>query len=532
VSGVVRWLAGSAALSLVACQMISGLDDLEADRKKTNSVEEADASTDAGDDRQDAGEARDAGEAGAAGGGGRSAAGSAAAGRGGVGGASGAGSGAGAGAASGAGAGGSAGAGGGLSAVCKPPVSGGVCDPVSQCGCGPTENCTFYQGKLACVSQGTAAPYSGCNDDPDCARGYQCVSSVCERSCSGPTDTACGESARCRQLTFDGQPISGDYACTRNCNPAHPQVDDDRFDACPAGMSCDSRGDYSTCAPATATGTSGKLCTDSTECASGFYCSSLNLCEKWCEVGSNDCGAGSTCTGFSAEKAFAGKNIEFGGCCTPPAGKGPCDTSPQCGCPSDQRCDVVLGSTQPDGTTACVPIGTVGPFEPCSSQADCGRGFSCSDRVCKILCDTARPDSCKFYAQTSACTSVLVNGVEVPGWGVCTEVCNPAAPFTESANFAACTNGTTCRHLGDGVTDCRRIPDPTVAIGTQGSSCDNGAGSADGLRCAPAHFCDIDTLKCTQYCEVGGAATCPGGTTCRQFTPPTRIGAFTLGFCL
>jgi hypothetical protein len=394
-----------------------------------------------------------------------------------------------------------------------------------------SENCVFYRAKLACVAEGASMPYSLCADDNDCTKGYQCVSGVCGRACSGAADTSCvGDSARCRQLAFEGAPVSGDYTCTRSCNPAHPQVDDARFDACGAGLNCTSYGEFSDCVSASETGTSGKRCAEDGDCAIGFYCSNIELCEKWCEVGTNDCGSGATCTGFTT-KTFAGKSVEFGGCCTPPAGNGPCDTSPQCGCPSTQRCDVVLGAGQPDGTTACVAVGTVAEFQTCMSPADCGKGFSCSDRMCKLLCDLTRPDSCRNYSEYSTCSPVQVSGIDVPGWGVCTQVCNPAAPFATDTRFTPCVMGTTCRHLGEGETDCRRIPDPTTAVGTQGSACDNGAGAADGLKCAPGHFCDIDELKCIQYCELGATNACPSGTTCQMFTPPTRVSTINLGFC-
>lgn len=123
-----------------------------------------------------------------------------------------------------------------------------------------------------------------------------------------------------------------------------------------------------------------------------------------------------------------------------------------------------------------------------------------------------------------------VGGADVPGWGVCSEVCNPAAPFKDDARFTACVSGTTCRHFGEDETDCRRIPNPSTAIGTMGDACDDGAGGLDATRCAPGHFCDIATLKCFQYCEMGGDA-CASGGTCRAFSPAARVATIGLGYC-
>lgn len=523
-SGGKLWLVAMAALGSSACQLISGLDDLEADRKPTDSLEAADSGPDsaASDASLDSGaaDAASGGSSGkpAAGSGGRAAAGAGAA--------------AGAPVAGSSGAGGMSGAGAGAApAECKPPVSGGLCDPVAQCGCGTAENCVFYQGKLACVSEGTTPPYGSCSRDNDCTKGHICAGGACEKACSNAADTSCpGDGARCRQIGFEGVPVSGAYTCTRSCNPAHPQLEDARFDACGADLNCTSAGDHSECVQATAAGTSGTSCQGDGDCASGFYCSTLNLCEKWCEVGTDDCGSGAMCAAF-ASKTYAGKSIEFGGCCTPPAGKGPCDTSPQCGCPATQRCDFVVGADQPDGTTACVPIGPVEGFKTCASHGDCGRGYSCIDDMCQLLCDLTRPSSCLIYSQYSTCAAVAVSGIEVPGWGVCTQVCNPAVPFAVDKRFTPCVEGTTCRHLGDGQTDCRRILDPTAAVGTQGSACADAAGAADGLKCATGHFCDSTGLTCMQYCEMGAAGACANGLTCHSFDPAIHVSTIELGFC-
>lgn len=191
-----------------------------------------------------------------------------------------------------------------------------------------------------------------------------------------------------RKLIRDGLIIEDQFRLVQQLGKGGMgQVDDARFDACGSGLGCTSYGEYSNCVTASESGSSGKSCETDSDCATGLYCSTQDLCEKWCEVGTNDCGAGSTCHGFTTTKTHAGNAIEFGACCTPPAGKGPCDTAPQCGCPPDQRCDIVIANGVSDGTTACMPIGPVAAFKACTTISDCGKGFTCSDGTCKLLCD-------------------------------------------------------------------------------------------------------------------------------------------------
>lgn len=512
-----RWQLGVIAFCMSSCQLISGLDDLEANGKNKSGIGTADAG-DAGGSARDGGD-DDSGAMPVVGG---SVAVAGTAAEGGSGGMSG-----------GAGIGGASGAAGAAPLECK--RLDGICDPVSQCGCPNDGNCAFFEGKLACVGFGNAQPYSRCSGATDCTRGYQCVGGVCTKPCASVEDASCtADGGQCVQVEIQGKPVPGNFSCTRSCNPVNPQLKNDRFDGCGSGLGCTTIDGHTQCIQSKPSAAAGASCQRDEECAQGFYCSVSNVCEQWCEVAGNDCAPGSKCAGF-ANKEFAGKGMnkaELGVCCTPPAGRGPCDTSPQCGCAADQRCDFVFSNGMADGTTACIPVGNVQPYGACPSQASCGKGFSCTDKACRQLCDLTRLNSCASYSEFSHCLPVQVQGKDVQGWGVCSQVCNPAAPFKDGdARFTPCVTGTSCKHLGNGETNCLPLASG-AREGKTGDSCASSNGMADGTLCAPGYFCDFGSLECVQYCEVDGMPSgCAQGETCIAFSPAVKVAKMTLGYC-
>ena len=48
--------------------------------------------------------------------------------------------------------------------------------------------------------------------------------------------------------------------------------------------------------------------------APGYACLTSGDCKHWCRVGFSDCGAGKTCTGFSAPNQLFVDGLEYGVC--------------------------------------------------------------------------------------------------------------------------------------------------------------------------------------------------------------------------
>src|SRR6185503_10162122 len=70
------------------------------------------------------------------------------------------------------------------SPVCQPPIPGGACDTIPQCGCADGQSCVVVSadGLTACVASGSVAPYNACTPGT-CTAGYQCVAEVCKQFC-------------------------------------------------------------------------------------------------------------------------------------------------------------------------------------------------------------------------------------------------------------------------------------------------------------------------------------------------------------
>ena len=146
-----------------------------------------------------------------------------------------------------------------------------------------------------CAPTGHSASGGPCQSAADCNDGLGCVAvsgaGVCRPYCCGSLE-ACGKGTFCTPLPmkerFD-RPIPV-------CTPVTPC---ELFTtSCPNGDTCTIvRADGTTsCAPK---GT-GKSC-DPCPCGSGYMCSATGVCQKLCHTTpTNECGAGSTCQGGSA----------------------------------------------------------------------------------------------------------------------------------------------------------------------------------------------------------------------------------------
>ena len=197
---------------------------------------------------------------------------------------------------SGGGSSGSGGAG-GADPWCVPAVSG-PCEPISQCGCGPTQACDVVNGTgvTDCYKPGNIPLSEPCTKAGDCARGATCLQG-CKLFCAKNSDCP-GEGAVCFQVeNSSSKPVPGMKVCTDHCKPW-------LGNSCGSGLACGSWsqiGEYPgtfVCIPG---GSSMSTCTGLGQCAPGYACaagSPSGRCRRWCRVGFTDCSAGQTCQPF------------------------------------------------------------------------------------------------------------------------------------------------------------------------------------------------------------------------------------------
>jgi hypothetical protein len=228
----------------------------------------------------------------------------------------------------------------------------------------------------------------------------------------------------------------------------------------------------------------------------------------------------------------------------PPPTCSPCKLIAQCGCPTDQACDLsnLLGAT---GCRTVNPLPGGKETTACTTAAQCAAGYSCyglptSDRACRKYC-SADSQCAGGGSQGGKCV------LEVLGAGnatipnpehpqnrtfTCSPACDPAGTSGCPASFA-CEVDTV--NPGSGFVDftsCRKA-------GNKGhyQTCASVNDCATGTTCIDIGSAGSPDPVCLNYCQVGGNG-CDLFESCatlqdNQATPsPFVIGGTTWGVCV
>lgn len=198
-----------------------------------------------------------------------------------------------------------------------------------------------------------------------------------------------------------------------------------------------------------------------------------------------------------------------------------CDPAVAGSCPATQTCYVDCANQM----GVCVPGGTKGPGELCTSNDDCAPGTQCFDfncpsttRVCLKFC--ASDDACAPLSN-SAGTSTCRDAVLCPAmttYKTCGFACDPRGPAT-----AGCPTGLSCFLFADpaGGQDSPSCACPSASrVGTDGATC------ASATDCAPGFICDQMNggQFCRRLCKMSSAGDCSGTTTCTALANNSVFG--------
>ncbi|HKO92034.1 MAG TPA: hypothetical protein VJU61_12815, partial [Polyangiaceae bacterium] len=191
---------------------------------------------------------------------------------------------------------------------------GSRCDPVQPqspepplTGCDVGWGCSGSdEGASYCYPAGTGTQHSLCASNADCAPGYRCggTSDACRRYCFEDGDCESGSCSLNVPALFAGSLSVGN--CAELCDPVRPQAPRPGLAVCPTDFRCQAAGASagSYCGRAGLL-RAGEACTQSSECAPGFFCSdTTNSCRQYCYVDA-DCESGS-CAEDATPNSFAG----------------------------------------------------------------------------------------------------------------------------------------------------------------------------------------------------------------------------------
>ena len=185
------------------------------------------------------------------------------------------------------------------------------------------------------------------------------------------------------------------------------------------------------------------------------------------------------------------------GPCTTTTPSNACGLAPQCGCASNQTCDVTDKST---GSVSCVKAGTKVTGKPCTSTNDCDVGLSVASGTCRPYCATAG-QACTGSG-LGPCEAFYDQGASVPNAQVCSIKCDLHHPTV------ACGSNTCVFDSATGVTDCDR-PGSLEAF----SPCTKYDDCKPGLACVTNQ---LYGSECEPWCRIGVPGNCPVLSFCQD----------------
>lgn len=227
-----------------------------------------------------------------------------------------------------------------------------------------------------------------------------------------------------------------------------------------------------------------------------------------------DSGAGSTDSGVVVD---AGTTVDSGtGTCTTTPPSNLCGLAPQCGCASNQTCDI---TNKTNGYVSCVAAGSAPLASPCTTSSQCAAGLTCAYGTCRPYCN-AFNTACATPG-TNKCAELWEPGASaaVPNGLVCTIPCDPRNP-------APTCGSNTC------------IWDPSVSS----TDCDKGGTKtlyepcAAYNECMPGLACIVHPFfgpECETWCRVGFDGDCGIFEVCEDVYGANApfIGTQKLGHC-
>jgi len=202
----------------------------------------------------------------------------------------------------------------------------------------------------------------------------------------------------------------------------------------------------------------------------------------------------------------------------------PCDILPQCGCATNQSCDI--DSTDLMGTACRTVSAPNGEGKKCSTAGQCDIGLVCLGGFCAKYCgsnaDCAGP-------RGQCVIDIQANGVVIPGIpSACTSGCDPTNVAAGGCDTGAKCGLFTTTHNGvqSDIVACT-----TAGAGVQGTVC-TGGGMGDDALCGPDFACTTlngTSFNCRKVCVVNGNGC--GVLTCLGFGTPLIVGGTEYGVC-
>lgn len=213
---------------------------------------------------------------------------------------------------------------------------------------------------------------------------------------------------------------------------------------------------------------------------------------------------------------------DAGASCATVAPNHRCGLAPQCGCATNETCDVTNEST---GATSCVTGGAATLGRPCVETGDCVAGLTCAYGACRPYCGTPRT-KCDAPG-TELCVEVPdADGKPIPNLSICTVSCDPFDPKGVCGSNA-------CHWFGSlyapfKVSDCNYAGPQQLY-----QACDADGDCAAGLVCID-HPNQSYGRNCEKWCRIGTPGDCPKGFSCEDFfgADAPVIGGVKRGVCL